>query len=221
MICSMICYQHGRNMLSTGGTPNKTIILDPIEFGDYAKCLKWWSQSRPMTDLVRKSQPKQPDNQCLFAESVQNDTWLVQQVGLWEGFGVEYEPYEESDCVARIISSDMLTWLTQSECTTQQARQIACFVLALTPYPDTAVSFTLSRSCAHGCLSGCSSTTYVSPDPWYREPCAASTWVHGTFLLPDPDIEISGYESEKRTQSRNPGIGDQVMSKLNFRTFYP
>ena len=35
-------------------------------FGGYPECLKWSSQSRPMTDLVRKSRPKTPDQLSLF-----------------------------------------------------------------------------------------------------------------------------------------------------------
>ena len=35
-------------------------------FGGYPKCLKWSLQSLPMTDLVRKSLPKTPDQPSLL-----------------------------------------------------------------------------------------------------------------------------------------------------------
>ena len=64
--CSMICHQNDPSLSSTRGTINKTCILDPINFGGWPKCLKWSSQSRPMTDLVRKVVPKRQINHHYF-----------------------------------------------------------------------------------------------------------------------------------------------------------
>jgi len=61
---------------------NMNLILYPIEeplkktaswtlhhFGGYPKCLKWSSQSRPMTDLVRTSRPKNARSTITISES--------------------------------------------------------------------------------------------------------------------------------------------------------
>ena len=61
----MIFLQNDYNLSSNRGTTYKTSILDPIEFGGWPKSLKWSSQSRPMTDLVRKSRPQNPDQPSL------------------------------------------------------------------------------------------------------------------------------------------------------------
>ena len=62
----MIFHQNGPNLLLTRGATIKTGILTPVEFGGYPKSLKWSSQSRPMTDLVRKCRPKMSRQPSLF-----------------------------------------------------------------------------------------------------------------------------------------------------------
>ena len=54
-----VCYQFEEPFIKPASCPL-------YNFGGYPKSLKWSSQSRPMTDLVRKIRPKTPDDHHFF-----------------------------------------------------------------------------------------------------------------------------------------------------------